>query len=63
MKRSILITTLRNPSTGESKTLCGGYRPVSEARAGYTQVESSEIRHYEMTDAEFVEHATKSQNN
>lgn len=59
MKRSILITTLRNPSTGEVKTLCGGYSPVSEARAGFTQVESSEFHHYEMTDAEFVEHATE----
>lgn len=63
MKRSILITTLRNPSTGESKTLCGGYNPVSEARNGFTQVVSSALCNFEMSDAKFVEHATEITNN
>lgn len=57
MVRSILVTTLLNPKTGERKTLYGAYKPVSMSRAGFTTVESSGIRTYRMTDEMFVQHA------
>ena len=61
MIRTILITECQHRKTGEHKTFYGRYDPVTLERKGY-KVLHAYIQKYEMSDEEFVKHATKKEN-
>lgn len=58
MIRTILVTKLRNPTTGEEKTIYGNYSVFREAKAGFTESVESGLKKYEMDDETFIKYAT-----
>lgn len=58
MIRTILVTKLRNPTTGEEKTIYGNYSAFREAKAGFTESVESGLKKYEMDDETFIKYAT-----
>ena len=49
---------LRNPSTGEEKTIYGNYSAFREAKAGFAESIESSLTRYEMDDETFIKYAT-----
>lgn len=58
MIRTILVTKLRNPTTGEEKTIYGNYSAFREAKAGFTESVERGLKKYEMDDETFIKYAT-----
>lgn len=58
MIRTILVTKLRNPTTGEEKTIYGNYSAFREAKAGFTESVESGLKKYEMDVETFIKYAT-----
>ena len=58
MIRTILVTKLRNPTTGEEKTIYGNYSAFREAKAEFTESVERGLKKYEMDDETFIKYAT-----
>lgn len=58
MIQTILVTKLRNPTTGEEKTIYGNYSAFREAKAGFTESVETGLKKYEMDDETFIKYAT-----
>lgn len=59
MTRTILVTKLRNPYTGEEKTIYGNYSMYQETKAGFSETIESSLKKYEMDDETFIKYATE----
>ena len=60
MTRTEIETIIRNPETGEEKTLYGNeYKPVKCHREGFTEVVKQTMELYQLDDKNFREIAKK----
>lgn len=58
MTRTILVTKLQNPSTGEEKTLYGNFSILKQRKKGFTEILESGLKKFEMDDDTFIKYST-----
>lgn len=59
MKRTILVTKLQNPYTGEENTIYGNFSILKERKKGFTEILEIDLKKFEMDDDTFIKYATE----